>query len=48
MALGILEPRAASEQPPGTEFLVDNAQTAEEHALEHENFKHGKGKVWSL
>lgn len=45
MALGILEPKTASEQPPGTELLVDNAQTGGEHQLEHENFKHGKGKV---
>jgi hypothetical protein len=45
MALGILEPRAAGEQPPGTEFLVDDAQTTGEPGLGHGNFKHGKGKV---
>jgi hypothetical protein len=45
MALGILEPKATSEQPPGTELLVDDAPTDEGHPLEHKNFKHGKGKV---
>ncbi|KAF2676267.1 MFS general substrate transporter [Lentithecium fluviatile CBS 122367] len=48
MALGILEPKKAGEQPPGTEFLVDDTQTAAEHQLEHENFKHAKGKKTNI
>lgn len=44
MALGIIEPKA-SEQPPGTEYLVDTAQTSADHQYEHIHFKHGKGKV---
>ncbi|OAG10928.1 serine/threonine kinase 16 [Paraphaeosphaeria sporulosa] len=43
MALGIVEPKT-SVQPPGTEYLVDTAQTSGEHQYEHAHFKHGKGK----
>lgn len=44
MALGIIEPKAG-EQPPGTEYLVDTAQTSDEQQYEHVQLKHAKGKV---
>jgi hypothetical protein len=44
MALGILEPKTV-EAPPGTEYLVDNDQTAPEHQYEHSHLKHGKGNI---
>ncbi|KAF2878235.1 major facilitator superfamily domain-containing protein [Massariosphaeria phaeospora] len=43
MALGIIEPKGEA-RPPGTEYLVDTAQTSTEHQYEHSHFKHGKGK----
>ncbi|KAF1967348.1 MFS general substrate transporter [Bimuria novae-zelandiae CBS 107.79] len=43
MALGIIEPKS-NEQPPGTVYLVDIANTSVEHQLEHAHFKHGMGK----
>ncbi|KAL5450449.1 hypothetical protein PMIN07_008817 [Paraphaeosphaeria minitans] len=43
MALGIIEPKTSA-QLPGTEYLVDTAQTSGEHQYEHAHFKHGKGK----
>ncbi|KAF2119088.1 major facilitator superfamily domain-containing protein [Lophiotrema nucula] len=43
MALGVLESKT-DPKPPGTEYLVDTAQTSAGHELEHTNFKHGKGK----
>ncbi|KAF2640659.1 serine/threonine kinase 16 [Massarina eburnea CBS 473.64] len=47
MALGILEPKTV-EKPPGTEYLVDTQETSAEHQQEHENFKHGKGKITNI
>ncbi|KAJ4289662.1 hypothetical protein N0V90_010991 [Kalmusia sp. IMI 367209] len=43
MTLGIIEPKRSG-QPPGTEYLVDTAQTSAEHEYEHARLKHGKGK----
>lgn len=44
MALGIIEPKT-SEQPPGTEYLVDTSSTSRTHEYEHTHLKHGSGKV---
>lgn len=45
MALGIIEPKT-SEQPPGTEYLVDTSSTSRTHEYEHTHLKHGSGKVF--
>lgn len=43
MPFGIIQTHGKLE-PPGTEYLVDNAQTSTFHQYEHSHLKHGTGK----